>query len=146
MSRSLGMAIAGALVCAVAGCTVDSFLTPSFVTYGPKVVAAGSVTTVCGKLQDGLSDAGIAVQMKRVPSGFRLSGITKSGKVFCLHLHEKREMGSVQTQVRVQWDLGGDDAFWQMVVKLVDTPKGGADVVSDADGVPRSSLAGRDGR
>jgi hypothetical protein len=129
MSRCLGVAIAGVLLSAVAGCTLDSFLVPSAVVYGPKVVVAGSVTQVCAKLQDGLSDAGIMVQMNRVGSDLRLAGRTKSGTVFCLHLYEKKdkEAGGPKTLVRMQWDRGGDEEFWQMVVKMAAAPKAGSD-------------------
>jgi hypothetical protein len=143
MCRFLAVAVAGVLLSVVAGCAPESFLVPGIVTYGPKVVVAGSVSQVCAKLQDGLSDAGIMVRMNRVGSVLRLSGKTKSGKVFCLHLHEKEDLDGVKTQVRVQWDLGGDDAFWQMVVKML-TTKAGSDTSSTTKDASPSSPSGQE--
>jgi hypothetical protein len=126
------MAFAGALLWTACGCSLDAFLSPSAVVYGPKTVVAGSVSRVCAKLQDGLSDAGLMVQMNRVGSDVRLAGITKSGKVFCLHLYAKGDMSGKKTLVRMQWDRGGDEEFWQLVLKILATPAAGAEESSSA--------------
>src|SRR6185437_2741544 len=74
MCRCLGKACAGVLILAVAGCTLDSFLLPGSVVYGPKLIVAGTVGEVSARLQDGLSDAGIMVVSKRVGDDFRIGG------------------------------------------------------------------------
>ncbi len=132
MSRYLGMALAAALLGTACGCSLDAFLSPTAVVYGPKTVAAGSVSRVCAKLQDGLSEAGLMVQMNRVGSDVRLAGITKSGKVFCLHLYAHRDGGGKKTLVRMQWDRGGDEEFWQLVLKILATPTPNAHESSSA--------------
>jgi hypothetical protein len=123
MSRCLGRTWAGVLLFVVAGCTVDSFLSPQIVTYGPKRVVSGSVSQVAAKLQDGLSDAGIQVMPRQAGGDYRLAGQSKSGTVFCLHLHEKKVAGATKTLIRMQWDRGGDEELWKLVLKLVDSPQ-----------------------
>ncbi len=122
MSRYLGMAGAGALLVAVAGCTLDSFLTPSSGLAGSRQVVAGSVDQVAEQIQQGLSDAGISVLSKRVGSDLRLAGMTKSQKVFCLHLYGQTVRGEEKTLVRLQWDRGADETFWPMVLQLLAAP------------------------
>jgi hypothetical protein len=122
MSRCLGMAVAGALLLAVCGCSLDAFLAPSAVPYGPKTVAAGSLSRVCAKLQDGLSDSGIMVQMNRVGSDLRLAGISKTQTVFCLHMSGQKDATGNKTLIRMQWDRGGDDELWQLILKILASP------------------------
>lgn len=142
MSRCLGMAIAGVLLSTVAGCTVDSFLSPSAVVDGPKTLVTGSVSQVSARLQDGLSDAGMQMYpIKRVGSDLRMAGIKNSQMVFCLHLSEKRVPGGKKTLVRMQWDRGGDEELWQTVLKILTTPTPTADSSAAGDNVP--ALPGR---
>ncbi|HEY7313771.1 MAG TPA: hypothetical protein VH643_30755 [Gemmataceae bacterium] len=143
MSRCLGVAIVGLLLSAAAGCTLDSFLSPSIVVDGPKTVVTGSVSQVAAKLQDGLSDAGIEVYpIKRVGSHVRVAGIKNTQTVFCLYLSEKKASGANKTLVRMKWDRGGDEELWQTVLKILATPASAAGASAEnADG---SSLSGRD--
>ena len=135
MSRGLGVAIVGLLLSAVAGCTLDSFLSPSIVVDGPKTVVSGSVSQVTAKLQDGLSNAGMEIYpIKRVGSQVRVAGIKNSQTVFCLYLSEKRVAGSNQTLVRMKWDRGGDEELWQTVLKILATPAPAAGGAEDANG------------
>lgn len=123
MCRCLGKVWAGVLILAVAGCTLDSFLLPGSVVYGPKLIVAGTVGEVSATLQDGLSDAGIIVVSKRVGDDFRIAGkVPKTSTAFCLHLSEKKIGGSVKTLLRMQWDRGGDDELWQRIQAILTTP------------------------
>jgi hypothetical protein len=125
------MAFAGALLWTACGCSGDAFLSPfTVMPYGPKTVAAGSVSRVCNKLQDGLTEAGLMVRTNRVGSDVRLVSIAKSGKVFCLHLRAQGDMGGKKTLVHVQWDRGGDEELWQLVLKILATPAPGAEDAS----------------
>jgi hypothetical protein len=135
------MAVAGALLLAASGCSLDAFLAPSAVTYGPKTVAAGSLSRVCAELQDGLSDAGIMVQMNRVGSDLRLAGISKTQTVFCLHLSAKKDVDGSKTVVRMQWDRGGDEELWQLILKILAAPTPRSD---DSSGTNLSIPSGRD--
>jgi hypothetical protein len=123
MSRYLGAALAGVLLFASAGCTIDSFLSPSAVVYGPKTVVTGSASQIAAKLQDGLSDAGMQMYpLKHAGADLRVAGIKNSSLVFCLHLSEKHVPGGRKTLVRMQWDRGGDDELWQTVLKILASP------------------------
>lgn len=123
MCRCLGKVCAGVLLLAVAGCTLDSFLLPGSVVYGPKLIVAGTVGEVSAKLQDGLSDAGIMLVSKRVGDDFRIGGtVPKTRTAFCLHLSEKKIGGSIKTLIRMQWDRGGDEELWQRVQAILTTP------------------------
>ena len=141
MPRCLGMAIAGALLFASSGCTLDEFLVPTAVPYGPRTVAVGSLSRVCAKLQDGLSEAGIMVQMNRVGSDLRLAGISKTRTVFCLHLSAKKDVDGTKTVVRMQWDRGGDEELWQLILKILATPSAGS---NDSSGTDLAIPSGRD--
>ncbi|HZY85250.1 MAG TPA: hypothetical protein VFE78_10500 [Gemmataceae bacterium] len=121
MSRCLGAATAGVLLLAVAGCSLDSFLTPFPGTPDPRQVVAAPLAQVAARLEEGLSEAGVPVLTKPVGREMRLAGMTKSGKVFCLHLYAEKVAGADRTLVRVKWDRGADDPFWQMVLELAAT-------------------------
>ena len=121
MCRCLAGLCAGVLLLAACGCTLDSFLLPQSVVYGPKQVVPGSVAEVLAKLQDGLS-ADMMLGVRRVGSGYRIASVWKSHLSFCLHLSEKRVDGRAQTLVRMQWDRGGDEELWQLVLKILNAP------------------------
>jgi hypothetical protein len=121
MCRCLGRACAGVLLLAVAGCTLDSFVAPQSVVYGPKQVVPGTVAAVSAKLQDGLSEAGIMLAINRVGADLRIGGVSKTRTAFCLHLREKKVDGAIKTLVRMQWDRGGDADLWQLVLKILST-------------------------
>lgn len=141
MSRCLGMAIVGVLLSAAAGCTLDSFLSPSIVVDGPKTVVSGSVSQVTAKLQDGLSNAGMEIYpIKRVGSQVRVAGIKNSQTVFCLYLSEKKVAGGNQTLVRMKWDRGGDEELWRTVLKILATP---APASTEEAGVSSPASGGR---
>jgi hypothetical protein len=123
MSRCLSGACAGALLLAAVGCLSDSFLMPQFVVAGPKTVVSSSVFDVSSKLNAGLSDAGIMVQMNRVGSDLRMVGASKNGTVFCLHVSPAPKSGGKKTLVRMQWDRGGDDELWRLVEKILTSPE-----------------------
>lgn len=143
MSRCLGVAIVGLLLCAAVGCTLDSFLSPSLVVDGPKTVVSGSVSQVAAKLQDGLSDAGMEIYpIKRVGAHIRVAGVKNSQTVFCLYLSEKRVAGANKTLVRMKWDRGGDEELWQTVLKILATPAPSAGASAESAG--GSSPSGRD--
>jgi hypothetical protein len=126
MSRSLGLAGAGVLLLAVAGCSLDSFVAPFPGAPNRQQVVADKLERVSARLEEGLSDAGVSVLTKRVGPEMRLAGMTKSGKVFCLHLYAEKAGGADRTLVRVKWDREADEAFWQLVLSLVATPLGDA--------------------
>jgi hypothetical protein len=84
------------------------------------VVVPGSVSEVAAKLRDGLSEAELMLNTKWVGSEYRISSQSKSGTVFCLHMKQAKDAGG-KTLVRMQWDRGGDDELWQLVLKILNT-------------------------
>jgi hypothetical protein len=124
MTRSLGLACAGVLLLAAAGCGPGAFLAPFPFTSNRQQVVDDKMEQVSARLQAGLSDAGVAVLTKRVGPEMRLAGQTKSGKVFCLHLYAQKVDGADRTLVRVKWDREPDEAFWEQVLSLVAAPSG----------------------
>jgi hypothetical protein len=107
------------LLIAVAGCTLDSFLNPQIVVWGPKVTVSCPVAEVATKLRNGLSEEGLLVRTNRMGSDYRISSQWKSGTVFCLHLQQVSEEDGVKTRVRMQWDRGGDKELWQLILKIL---------------------------
>lgn len=122
MRRCLGRACAGLLLLAVAGCTVDSFLSRQVVVWGPKVTVPGTVAEVAAKLRDGLGEQGLLLRTNRVGTDYRISSLWKSGTVFCLHLQQMNDEDGSKTRVRMQWDRGGDKELWQLVLTLLNAP------------------------
>jgi hypothetical protein len=131
MSRFLGVAGAGVLLLAVAGCSLDSFLAPFPGVTNRQQLVAGKLEQVSARLQAGLGDAGVPVLTKRVGNEMRLAGMTKSGKVFCLHLYAEKAGGEDRTLVRVKWDRQADGPFWELVCMLAATPA--ADAAGETD-------------
>ncbi|MHB1421978.1 MAG: hypothetical protein ACYC3I_02040 [Gemmataceae bacterium] len=133
MRRCLGKACAGVLLLATIGC-FDSFLARQVVVYGPKVVVPGTVAEVSAKLKDGLGNACI-LRTNRVGSDYRIVSQWKSGTVFCLHLSPKKEKNadSKKTEVRMQWDRGGDKELWQLVQTILDAPAAEDDARKSAE-------------
>jgi hypothetical protein len=121
MSRLLRRESAGVLVLVVAGCTFDSFLTPLTGSLIQKQAVSCSLAQVSAKLEEGLSEAGIAVLAKQLGSEIRLAGRTKSGKVFCLYLYGQKVAGADKTLVHIKWGQEADEPFWQMVLGLLAT-------------------------
>lgn len=136
MSRCLGITSAGVLLLAAIGCSLDSFLASSAGSSGPKQIAAGSVTEVSAKLQEGFSEAGISVLAKQVGTEMRLAGRTTSGNIFCLHLYGEKVAGKDKTLVHVKWDREADEAFWRMVLELLATPASDSSDSSEPSDAP----------
>jgi hypothetical protein len=128
MSRSL--AVVGVLLLASAGCSLTPFLAPS----PDQQVVSDSLERVAARIQDGLSEAGVPVLSKRVGTEVRLAGMTKSGKVFCLHLYAKKVEGADKTLVRVRWDREADEPFWQSVLRIMTAGPDSPSEAGDADG------------
>lgn len=131
MRRCLVKACTGVLLLAAVGCTADTFLNRQIVVNGPKVVVPGTVAEVAAKLRDGLSDAGLFLRTKYVGNDYRISSQWKSGTVFCVHLRQIKSDGDNQTMVRIQWDRGGNDELWQLILKSLHAPPdNGADAAT----------------
>ena len=62
----------------------------------------------------------------------RIAGVKNSQKAFCLHLSAIRDVGGAKTQVRMQWDRGGDEELWQLVLKILATPSSSSDDAASA--------------
>jgi hypothetical protein len=125
MRRCVEMVCAGVLMLAAVGCMGDSFLGRQIVVYGPMVLVNGSVGEVSAKLRDGLSEAGLLLNAKWVGSDYRISSTWKSHTVFCLHMKQMKDKVAshgLKTQVRIQWDRGGDEELWQLVLKILNAP------------------------
>ena len=126
MRHCVGKACAAMLLVAAAGCTIDSFLHRPTVVWGSKVVVPGSVEEVAAKLRDGLSEAGLLVNAKRTESDYRIASVwKKSGTVFCLHLLQMNDEDGIKTRVRMQWDRGGNEELWQLILKSLNAPSDG---------------------
>jgi hypothetical protein len=124
MSRRVGAVCAGLLLAAVAGCSFDSFLVPFG---GPRLrhqVVAGPVGEVADRLEAALSEAGIPVLTKQHGRELRVAGMTKAGKVFCVHLSQENGEGEERTRITVQWDRDVDEEFWWKVVEPLALPTG----------------------
>lgn len=119
MSRCLSGACAGVMLLTVAGC-LDSFLAPPAVVWGPKIIVSGSVDELGAKLRRGLGETGILLQPKNIGDEYRIASQSASGKVFCLHLSPAKGAGGKKTLVRMQWDRGGDEELWTLVLKILD--------------------------
>jgi hypothetical protein len=132
MCRCLARVCAGVLLLAAAGCTLDSFLSPQSVVYGPRRVVNGTVGEVSSRLQDGLSEAGIMLAVNRVGSDLRIGGVYQKRTVFVLHLRDKKVGNRMQTLVRMQWDRGGDDELWQLVLRILGPEGDAADKADEA--------------
>lgn len=122
MCRCLGKLCAVLLILSGAGC-LDSFLSRQVVVYGPKVVVPGTVDEIAAKLKDGLNETGILLHPKRVGKAYRIASQWKSGLVFCLHLSPKEGGKGDSTLVRMQWDRGGNEELWQLILKILNAPK-----------------------
>lgn len=122
MRCCLGIGCAGVLLLAAAGCTMDRFLVWQVMSYGPKAVVAGTVEEVAAKLQDGLRDAGLILQPKRMSSEYRIVSQWKSGMIFCLYLSPRKEGSGSKTLVRIKWDGEGDEELWHLILKILNAP------------------------
>jgi hypothetical protein len=121
MCRCLGKACTAVLLLAAAGC-LDSFLSLQRVVYGPQLVVHGTVEEVAAKLKDGLNETGILLQTGRKADDYRISSVWKSRFVFCLHLSPQKGAVGTSTLVRMQWDRGGDEELWQLILKILNAP------------------------
>jgi hypothetical protein len=122
MARCLGGMCAGVFLVAVAGCAGDSFLV-SFSRASPQhLVVPGDVVGVSLRLKEALSGAGISVQEKSVGDDMRIAGLTKGGKVFCIHLRQDTQEGAIRVKVTLQWDKEADENFWQTIVRPLAPP------------------------
>jgi hypothetical protein len=127
MARCVGLAAAGVLLLAAAGCSLDSFLSPYSGGAGRQQVVDDKLEQVAARLEDGLRDAGVSVLTKRVGQELRLAGQTQEGKVYCLRLWAEKAGGADRTRVCLKWNEAGSP-FWQLVVSLAEPPgdaKGG---------------------
>jgi hypothetical protein len=103
----------------VLGCSHDQLLVSPAVQEYSGVVVPRSVGYVSATLQDALFDAGIPVVAKRDGYNQRLVGMTKSGKVFCLHLRPLPEARNQSTVVSVEWGRDADEQFWNTINDLL---------------------------
>lgn len=118
MSRCLGMVCAGVLAAAAVGCT----------TFGPRQVVTGTVPEVSRRIEDGLSEAGIAVISKQLDGERRLAGQDRqSGKCFCIHMYGKKVGKVDKTLVSIEKDPGMDDTFLKMILGFATGPETDAD-------------------
>jgi hypothetical protein len=132
MRHCLGMACAGVLLLAATGCIGDTFLARQIVVFGPKTIVPGTVADVSAKLRDGLSEAGLLLNTKWVGSDYRITSQWNSRTVFCLHLRQTKNDGGIKTMVRMQWDRGGDEELWQLILKILNAPAAdGADAPTE---------------
>jgi hypothetical protein len=122
MRGCLGKACAGVLLLAVTGCTLDSFLNRQIVVWGPKVTVSGTVAEVAARLRDALGEGCFPLKTNRMGTDYRISGHWKSGTVFCLHLQQMNDEDGIKTRVRMQWDRGGDQELWQLILKTLNAP------------------------
>ena len=125
MSRYVGVVCAGFMLLGLVGCTADSFLFPF---HGPPpqgVIVDGMVPVVSVKVQEALADAGVSVLTKQVGDDLRLAGMTKAGRVFCLHLKPLKVEDKEKTRISIKWDKETDETFWRTVVQPLAAPEEG---------------------
>jgi hypothetical protein len=133
MRRCLGKVGIGVLLLTATGCTLDSFLNRQIVVWGPKTVVPGTVGEVSAKLREGLSEAGLLLRTNRTGSDYRICSQWKSGLVFCLHLKQMNDVDGVKTRVRMQWDRGGDQELWQLILKILNAARDESTSVQQAE-------------
>ncbi len=68
------------------------------------------------RLKDAINGAGIMVQDKYVAEDFRLAGITKKDKGFCIHLRQDPRDTGAKTLVSIHWEKEADEEFWRTIV------------------------------
>jgi hypothetical protein len=121
MSRRTGPALAGALLCAAAGClfTPPPAPTPGAAAKPGTKVVSGQVRVVAAGLFEALADAGIVVVEKRQDQQVRLVGSTPSGKMFALLLRPARS-DSDKTEVAVLWGGAPDEKLTQVVRRTLE--------------------------
>ncbi len=140
MSRFMGIVCASALLVAVTGCSLDSFALSFLGPCGNKRVVAGSVDSVSARLQEGLSEVGIAALATRQDGEVRLVGVAKSGTMFRLMLNRERTKGPEKTAITVRWDRAADEQFWRLVGKILEAPAPSSDNSPDLqEGMDRKS-------
>jgi hypothetical protein len=119
MSRRAGAAVAGALVCAAAGCIPGTFRAPAGHAPAPALTAAGSVAVVAAALQAALADAGVATVEKREAQEVRLVGVTGSREAFALRLTPVKAGKRDRTAVAVQWGREPDELLEQTIRRVL---------------------------
>lgn len=122
MCRRVGRGCAAALLLALSGCSLGSFLLSAPGSGSKPQVVAGSVDQVSANLEATLDRAGIAVTASRQGQDVRLAGTTHSGKKFALVLKREKTAGEERTAIAVEWERGADEKFWLGVVELLLAP------------------------
>src|SRR5260370_5591864 len=116
-----GMVGAGVLLLLAAGCAPNLLTVSNAGREGKEPVVEGSVARVSAELQTTLAEAGIAVIEKGHDSVVRLTGRTRSRKLFCLLLRPAEGPGRDRTVLTVKWGGEPDEEFWRLVLQTVPT-------------------------
>jgi hypothetical protein len=117
----MGGVCAGFLLCAVVGCSLDSFLVSVTGRDGQQQVVAGSADEVSARLQAALGRVGIAATINRRGEDVRVVGKTRSGKDFALVLHEQTTSSGRQTAVGIEWQGAAEEGFLLSIMDVVAT-------------------------
>lgn len=125
MARSFWLVgAASACLFFVAGCTLDSFsLTALGTAKGDGPVLSGSVDVTAVTAQKALGDMGLFVSMHRDSDVVKLTSTTPGGKRFTLVLKARKSDHGDETQVNIQWEKDGDDAFWIQLAGALARPQ-----------------------
>ena len=117
MARRLGVVCAGILLFTGAGCSSDSFML-AFTRASPQqLVVAGSVVEVSSRIKDVFRSRRLPLVTKLQGDDLRMAGVTKAGKVFCLHLRQDKGEAGERTKILVQWDREADEEVWKKVLQ-----------------------------
>jgi hypothetical protein len=122
MTHRMGVVCAGILLMAGAGCSSDSLMVAFTRAKPQKLNAEGSVVEVSYRIKDACADAGVALVTKLVGDDLRMAGVTKAGKVFCLHLRKDKAETGESTLIEMQWDREADEEFWRKVLLPMAAP------------------------
>jgi hypothetical protein len=117
----MGTVCAGVLLCAIVGCSLDSFLVSVTGRDGREHVVVGSVDDVSAHLQAALGKVGIMANLTRQGQDVRLVGRTRAGNQFVLVFKEQNAGGGRQTAVSLEWLGSADETFWATVVEVLAT-------------------------
>jgi hypothetical protein len=125
MARSYWLVgAASACLFFVAGCTLDSFsLTALGAAKGDGPVLAGSLDATAVTAQKALGEMGLFVSVHRDSDVVKLTSTTAGGKRFTLVLKARKTDHGDETQVSIQWEKDGDDAFWIQLAGVLTRPQ-----------------------
>ncbi|HVS37455.1 MAG TPA: hypothetical protein VMS17_17970 [Gemmataceae bacterium] len=125
MTRFFGwLGAAGACLCLLGGCTLDSFSLNAFGTTKGDPVVAASLDATAAMTQKAFNDLQIFFVMNRTDDAtVKIAAQSPSGKRFTLLLKARKTDHGDETQLTIHWDKDADDAFWLRLAAAIAAPQ-----------------------